>query len=881
MQDGTWKKIEDVKLGEVLLGEHGSLNAVKEYHRPVLGLNDHVLPHKLRLASINGSEFSVSEDHMIKTTAGWRTPTVEMCKILHAETLKNESIEISQLQIGDEIICSDGSTTVVEDIRFKEDAPELQLYNFKLHGNKTYHVRMKGTDKFILVHNKDPLAQTFAIKNDDGSDGVYLTKINLYFKEKDSTRGVTVDIRETVNGVPSAKIIATKVLTNSSINVSDTGQTATTVTFDTPVYLKNSQDYCVVVIPDQYCPNFRLWVAEVGIPDVANTSLISNRNWGDGVLFLSSNDRVWTPYQGEDLKFDVYIADFSKSSGTLVLENDNYEFLTLSGTTGTFVATEEVAQKSNTYLSGTFTCNTSSAIINTSSSQTSSVSSGDYVLVVYANTDVLKTGSVTGNTTSPQINGSSTVFTTEYDVGDYLLINGNIREVESITNNTILTLDAPLSNTVTSNAHYGVSDVFQISRVNSVNSTSITLKDTPLYQIDGGTNYYGAVQKVVRGVIDVLGQSDTLIVRDSNAQNTTFRFETNKIIVGERSQARATISSIDNKVVNFTESHIRKISPAKTSVTFTQKIDGVTETAANSLIALGTSNPVPYVGQVKSKSNEITSGSKSLKIYARMSAESGFEYISPAVDIEPASAVVIENLINNDYSNETSRYGNADVRYVSKNVVLADGLDAEDMKVYITAYKPSQSNILVYAKILASDDNEAFENKDWTLLDQVTEAGLYSASADERDFKEYEYTFKKTPPSSALDGVITSSSNTTITGSGTSFTTDLAANDIVKIVLSDTLTDYDITVVDSVANNTSLTLKSNTSFTSTVAKIEKVTQPSAAFKYNKDSNVITYFDNRRGAHSTYKTFAVKVVLVSSSSKYVPLLKDVRALAVSV
>jgi len=170
LKDGTWKAIEDINLDDVLLGENGFENKVKDFHRPVLGLNDHILPHNLRLASINGSEFAVSEDHMIKTTTGWKTPTVEMCKILHAETLKNERINIEQLGIGDEIICSDGSLVVVESIEFKNDSPDLQLYNFRLHGNKTYHVRMKGTDKFILVHNKDPLAQTFVVNKDDGSD---------------------------------------------------------------------------------------------------------------------------------------------------------------------------------------------------------------------------------------------------------------------------------------------------------------------------------------------------------------------------------------------------------------------------------------------------------------------------------------------------------------------------------------------------------------------------------------------------------------------------------------------------------------------------------------------------------------------------------------
>jgi hypothetical protein len=190
------------------------------------------------------------------------------------------------------------------------------------------------------------------------------------------------------------------------------------------------------------------------------------------------------------------------------------------------------------------------------------------------------------------------------------------------------------------------------------------------------------------------------------------------------------------------------------------------------------------------------------------------------------------------------------------------------------------SNILVYAKILSSDDTTSFDDRDWTLLRQITEANLFSDSLNDKDYIEYEYGFPLTPPSISLDGVITSSSNTTLTGAGSSFNSSLVANDVIKVVSSNTLTGYDIAVVDAVTNSSQLTLKTNTSF-SGIASIEKVTQPGAAFKYNRESNVVKYLDSSRGRHSKYKTFAIKIVLVSSSSKYVPVLKDVRVLAVSI
>jgi hypothetical protein len=872
LADGSSKDIAEIELGDVLLGHSGTHNEVVEDHSQPISTRE----RQPIWYGFNGNGGFVTAAHPILTEKGWRA--VDVAEVKRLEILPNEDVQ--QLEIGDVMICKDGETVSVSSIEEYYTSPDDIGYNHGLTGDHTYFVKLPGTDKWLIAHNRDPLAQTFNVNNNDGSDGVFLTKVDLFFKAKDSSLGVTVQIRLTENGYPAPFVIGEKFLRNSSINTSNNGSAVTTVTFDTPIYLKAGSDYSVVVIPEQFSPEFLLWVGQTGVPDIANKTLISNQNWGAGVMFLSSNDTTWTPYQGEDIKFKIYIANFAKTSATLVLENAPYEFLSLSNNSGTFTPNEEVAQKSNTYLSGTFTCNTTSSVVNTTSSQTGTLSVGDYVLVVSANTLVSKTGTVTvGSTSITNVTGSGTNFVNEYNAGDYLIINGNVREVVSIANSTQLTLDAPLSASVSANAHSGVTERIQISRVNSVNTTSVTLKDTPLYQIDGGTTQYGAVQKVVRATVDVI-DDNALTLKDSNAANSTFKFESGKRIVGEVSQATATIVTVDDRTVNFLESHMRYIAPPTTSVTQIQNINTLSGSGSNSVIMEGVSNSVKYEGEIQSRSNEITSGSKSLKVYVNFTRANTFNSVSPVVDTVPVSAVLLKNIINNDYTDETTTYGNSQVRYISKNVVLADGLDAEDMKVYITAYKPSTSNILIYAKILSSDDNTSFNNIDWTLLEQVTEANLYSDSLNENNFIEYEYGFKLTPPSSRLVGVITSSSNTTLTGSGSTFSSSLVANDVVKVVQSNTLTGYDIAVVDAVANNTSLTLKDNTSF-SGIASIEKVTQPGAAFKYNRESNIVTYLDSSRGRHSTYKTYAIKIVLVSSSTKYVPILKDVRALAVSI
>lgn len=732
----------------------------------------------------------------------------------------------------------------------------------------------------------DPLAQTFAIGQNDGTDGVYITKVDLYFKQKDPNLGITIQLRETENGVPAPKILAQKMLISDDINVSNNSSTVTTVTFNSPVYLRDGRDYALVLLPDGDSPEYLVWTAAAGEPDIL-TNVAKNKDWGNGTMFLSANDKVWTPVQSEDLKFTLYCASFTPTSGTVVFENDNVEFLSIANTQGSFTVGEDIAQKSNTYLNISFTGNNSSGVITPNTNISGTVAADDYVLIVYGNNAVQATGTVDVSSGSNTVTGSTTTFLTNYAVGDYMLINTQLREIVSIANNTQLQIDAPLGAAVSGNNHFSVTDSYQISRVLSSNTTSVSLKDYLEQNVDNSA-VFASMQKVVRGVLTQIGKDDTLVIDDSNAANSSFLFQATKRIVGSRSDATAVIQSVNNNTFNFIEPHLSTHIPPLTSVVLTERTDKVSGSAANNLIAFGVSNKTSAEVQIRSRSNEITqlSGSKSLRLFASMTRNANTLLLSPVVDTNPVSALIMKNLINDDATGESTRYGNSQVRYISKRVVLADKLDAEDIKVYITAYKPPSSSILVYGKFLNATDTADFDDKDWTLLQQETEANLYSDQANETNYIEYVFSPKLTPPSSALDGRVETNSNTTLTGVGTSFASTLAANDYIKIVNGNSDTAYEVNIVASVANNTQLTLVNATgpysNTTSTGFTIEKITQPHAAFKYEAgDGLVLRYYNTNGGLQVSYKTYAIKIVLLSSTTHYVPILKDVRAIAVSV
>jgi hypothetical protein len=79
----------------------------------------------------------------------------------------------------------------------------------------------------------------------------------------------------------------------------------------------------------------------------------------------------------------------------------------------------------------------------------------------------------------------------------------------------------------------------------------------------------------------------------------------------------------------------------------------------------------------------------------------------------------------------SSSGGNALARYITKRVVLDQGFDSGDMRVYFTAYRPVNTNIYVYYKILARNDTQPFDSGNWQLMTLINNTdGLYSQTRE-------------------------------------------------------------------------------------------------------------------------------------------------------
>ena len=137
--------------------------------------------------------------------------------------------------------------------------------------NKTLSVQTTttATRQWEQVTWSDPLAQTFMVT---APSGMFVTKVECYFKTKDTAIPVQLQIRPVVNGAPSSDHIvpgSTVFVNPNSVQVPadfspETQQKAllapTTFEFTEPVFLNGDTEYCIVLLSD--CTSYNAYVGE-------------------------------------------------------------------------------------------------------------------------------------------------------------------------------------------------------------------------------------------------------------------------------------------------------------------------------------------------------------------------------------------------------------------------------------------------------------------------------------------------------------------------------------------------------------------------------------------------------------------------------------------
>jgi len=151
------------------------------------------------------------------------------------------------------------------------------------------------------------LAQTFI--NNFG-DGLFVTSVDIFFAEKDSSLPVILELVNTLGEKPGRKILPFSAVTKNpgDITTSTDGSTATTFTFESPVFLSGATTYCLGLKTPS--TKYKVYVSELGKTELGSTRKISQQPL-TGSLFKSQNIGPRNDSPMEDLKFVLRRAKFT------------------------------------------------------------------------------------------------------------------------------------------------------------------------------------------------------------------------------------------------------------------------------------------------------------------------------------------------------------------------------------------------------------------------------------------------------------------------------------------------------------------------------------------------------------------------------------------
>jgi hypothetical protein len=441
--------------------------------------------------------------------------------------------------------------------------------------------------------------------------------------------------------------------------------------------------------------------------------------------------------------------------------------------------------------------------------------------------------------------------------------------------------------------------VTNFTRVNNsvginVGDIIYTVNSTPNTALVANTDPYGRVRYIdevtgevildnVRGGFSNTTNPHVRVYRLSDPSNASLVTSTNHIAYGN-------ISLVDNRKYHAVVPMFGIMTPTKTSLMFEYKGYSNGNVADTAWQLVENSNEHEYGDlerHIMSRSNEIANISSARSATFKATLQSTSDFVSPVIDLSKKNMLFIQNLINNDVTNEHTRYGNSYTKYIGKRVILADGQEAEDLRLYLTAYRPFDTDIAVYVKFKNSEDPAPFDDKIWTKLQYLNGGDLvYSSPTDTRDFIEYEFNVPSTNAVAqgafsnvaantitTLAGTVSITNNSlTVTGTGTAFDTALTVGTRIRIVANGT---YEaIRTVTSIASATSLTVDQGLQATNAAAL-------GYVFATGGNQGIVEYKDANGARYTGFKEFAIKIVLLSSNPIRVPRLNDVRAIALQI
>ncbi len=668
----------------------------------------------------------------------------------------------------------------------------------------------------------DPLAQSFSADtsiNGQGSAGFYLDNVKVWFKRRPgqkhqftesatlpsvtrSGHHVTMTIRKMNQGYPSnvevarTRLYYTDVKTTPDLSFGNETafdvslSTCTTFSFEKAPFLHGSENYCFVLEPSGNNPDYEVWTFKLGSKALGqNEDIIvtkdnvmpqgaSSHIALGGVMFTSSNNRTWSPIQGQDIKYLMDMRVFKKGTGTAQWVNADYEFIKgkdyISG-----------RPKDGGVHHGVFV-----ALKNAATTAGSGHAVGDVITMAdksvtysYTNTrgdSESKTLAYNGiKVEVTTVSGSGGV--TGFKFLDYGIGLANDSDLWG-TYDGFVRSDQPLSTPILTHAPGAVT---QGSSTGS------------------GTGFAMNLSKAIRGQVDhVNGRTEEMMIQ-YNKISPRKAFEDGDLDyllnVGDFVQLYTfqggvikafTVDSIFNKVFNnhrvggTNKVHVMEGNSVTNTVATTNAtgISAAGTTFESVIPSMRMKTLVPKA--IYSLRNEAAftgankQAKKSYKVRCTMKAgddtshvdSAGVEYSasSPHLNNNRMNVLTQSYAVNNDSTNETTNNGNALSKFISKKVRLADGQDAEDIKVSVAHFTPPGSSFEVYFKGMAQEDDADFlRDLEWVKM-EFADSNQGGSSEAEKAFIDFDFKLPSTVLNS--DGQFNYTTNrikaVTITASG-------------------------------------------------------------------------------------------------------------------
>ena len=581
----------------------------------------------------------------------------------------------------------------------------------------------------------DPIAQTFMVSESLRSAATissaaksalsdsFLTSCDIFFFEKDDTYPVRMEIRNVINGYPAQKILpfGRKTLQSSQISVSNDGNTATTFTFDSPVYVTGGSEYCICLLSNT--PDYKVWISDLGTQDTDGNEITDQPHMG--VLFKSSGNRSWVASPTQDMKFSLKRAVFDRSAAGLVtLQNKNLPSRTLED-----IPIEML--DNNTTLKilhphhGMYSTSNNVTIDGVKSGATTTLNGS---ITSLATSITLTSGTNFDDTSGKYSRDASNVY--------YIKIDDEIISYTTISGTGITSATRAVnSTTAVAHADGATVELYQLHKV-------------PLYDINKTHTAIGNI-----GIDDYTITLSTTPVVDGAGGTSSF--------------GGSVVTATENAQYDVSTTNIGTLVPSKTSLDAGIKGTSATSPSGSetSFVKSTTTRTIPLddnyywdtsnmVSSTINETNEL-SGVKSLSMPITLSSTDS--RVSPVIDTQRMSMVAVSNKVNViDSSSDvypTSIYkamtepegDNHAAIYLTKKITLENA--ATSIRVILDANREDSASIKVLYKILRPDDAFDFDEIDYKFFnDDGTVAGsggpdvVVNPSLSLSQFNEYEYT---------------------------------------------------------------------------------------------------------------------------------------------